>query len=74
LKIIQVIVKPNARVSRFEETKNGSWLALLKSPPVDGKANKELLALIAGHFSCPKSSITIKSGTAARFKLVRIDI
>jgi uncharacterized protein len=74
LKIIHVKVKPNAKVSRFEETKDGSWLALLKSPPVDGKANRELLGLIAGHYSCPKSSITIKSGAAGRLKLVQIDI
>ena len=43
MKIIQVKVKPNARVSVIEEADNGPWLAQLKSPPVDGKANKELV-------------------------------
>jgi hypothetical protein len=73
MKIIQVKVKPNARVSVLEEAGGGSWLAQLKSPPVDGKANKELIALIARHFGCTKSAVSIKSGASGRTKLVRID-
>jgi uncharacterized protein (TIGR00251 family) len=73
LKTIQVKVKPNARVSILEEVDSGAWLAHLKSPPVDGKANKELIVLIARHFGCPKSAVSIKSGVSGRIKLVRID-
>ena len=73
MKVIQVKVKPNARVSTLEEVENSPWLAQLKSPPVDGKANKELVALIARHFACPKSAVSIKSGASGRIKLVRID-
>ena len=73
MKIIQVKVKPNARVSAIEEAANGPWLAQLKSPPVDGKANKELMTLIARHFACPKSAVSIKSGASGRMKLVKID-
>ena len=73
MKIIQVRVKPNARVSAIEEAANGSWLAQLKSPPVDGKANKELMMLIARHFACPKSAVSIKSGASGRMKLVKVD-
>lgn len=73
MRIIQVKVKPNARVSALEETGNGPWLAQLKSPPVDGKANKELMTLIARHFGCPKSAVSIKSGASGRVKLVKID-
>ena len=73
MKIIQVKVKPNARVSTLEEAESGPWLAQLKSPPVDGKANKELVTLIARHFACPKSAVSIKSGASGRMKLVKID-
>ena len=48
--IIQVKVKPNSRASRLEQQEDGTWLAQLKSPPVDGKANDELVALVARHF------------------------
>jgi uncharacterized protein (TIGR00251 family) len=73
MKIIQVKVKPNARISTLEEGGDGPWLAQLKSPPVDGKANKELVTLIARHFACPKSAVSIKSGASGRMKLVKID-
>ena len=73
MKTIQIKVKPNARVSELEEMGDGSWLAKLKSPPVDGKANEELVALIARHFGCRKSEVSIKSGASGRMKLVQID-
>ena len=72
-KVIQVKVKPNARVSLREEQGPGVWLAHLKSPPIDGKANEELIALVARQFACRKSAVTIKSGASGRMKLVRIE-
>jgi uncharacterized protein len=40
---------------------------------LDGKANKELVALIARHFACPKSAVVIKSGKSGRMKWVNIN-
>ncbi len=71
--VIQVKVKPNSRASQFEQSEDGTWLAQLKSLPIDGKANKELIALIAKHFKCRKAAVSIKSGASGRTKLVRID-
>jgi uncharacterized protein len=48
-------------------------MAQLKAAPVDGKANEELIALIAKRFQCRKSAVTIKSGASGRMKLVRIE-
>ena len=71
---IQVKVKPNARTSRLEPPDDdGPWLAHLKSPPVDGKANKELITLVAKHFGCPRSAITITAGHKGRIKRIRIN-
>ena len=70
--IIQVKVKPGARASKFERLSDGTYAATLKSPPVDGKANAELVTLIARHFGVPKSSVTIKAGAGARLKLVSV--
>jgi hypothetical protein len=39
---------------------------------VDGRANAELVALVAEQFGCRKAQVTIKSGAGARLKLVRI--
>jgi uncharacterized protein len=70
---LQIKVRPNARVSQLEETESGVWLAQIKSPPVDGKANDELVALIARQFACPRSSVVIRGGASGRMKWVRID-
>jgi uncharacterized protein YggU (UPF0235/DUF167 family) len=71
--ILEIKVKPNARVSALEQTDGGTWLARLKAAPVEGKANEELIALVARHFDCRKSAVSIKAGASARTKLVRID-
>lgn len=71
--VIQVKVKPNARATSFAQADDGTWLAQLKSPPVDGKANAELIALVAAHFECRKSAVSIKSGASGRMKWVRIE-
>jgi uncharacterized protein (TIGR00251 family) len=73
MRTIQVKVKPNARVSELEAQPDGTWIARLKSPPVDGKANAELLVLIAEHFGVRKSAVSLKSGASARMKLIQID-
>jgi len=71
--MLQVKVKPGARVSSLHQDQDGSWRAQLKSPPVDGKANAELVALVADHFGCRKSAVVIKSGASGRMKLVKVE-
>jgi len=71
--VLLVKVKPNARASTLTQTADGAWLAQLKSPPVDGKANQELIALVADHFKCSKSAVSIRSGASGRTKLVRVE-
>jgi len=72
--MLQVKVKPNARVSALAPPADGDvWSASLKAPPVDGRANDELVALVAKHFDCPRSRVSIRSGASGRMKLVRIE-
>jgi uncharacterized protein len=70
---IHVRVKPNSRVAALDEQDDGTWLARIKSPPIDGKANAELIALIAQRFGLRKAQVSISSGAGARMKLVEID-
>jgi uncharacterized protein YggU (UPF0235/DUF167 family) len=48
-------------------------VARVKAQAIDGKANKELLVLVASHFRCVKAAVSIKSGASGRIKLVRIE-
>jgi len=66
-------VKPNSKQQKITEEGDGSLTIHLKSPPVDGKANEELIKLLAKKFDVPKSSITIKLGLSSRQKVVEID-
>ena len=69
-------MKANARVSELEPPLPGEtfWRALLKAAPIDGKANEELMRLIARHFNCQRASVSIRSGSSGRLKLVRIEL
>lgn len=71
--ILQIKVKPNARESVLAQNSDGSWQAGIKSPPIEGRANQELVALVARHFKLPKARVTIRSGTSARTKRGHID-
>lgn len=73
MRTIQIKVKPNARESLLELQADGTWLARVKAPPVDGKANAAVIELIAEHFGVRKAAVTIKSGASGRLKLVQID-
>jgi uncharacterized protein (TIGR00251 family) len=72
-RIIELKVKPGARVSQLTRQPDGSWLAQLKSPPVDGKANAELIALVAGEFGVRRAQVSIRAGASGRRKLVKIE-
>jgi uncharacterized protein (TIGR00251 family) len=54
------------------QSADGAWIARLKSPPVDGKANEELIALVAERFGVRKSDVTIKAGASGRMKLIKV--
>lgn len=73
MKILQVKVKPNAKQQQIQTLADGSLLVHLKSSPVDGKANAELIKLLANEFKVPKSSVHIKSGLSSKLKRVEID-
>jgi uncharacterized protein (TIGR00251 family) len=70
---LQVRVKPRARVSSIVQMADGTWVARLKAPPVDGKANEELITLVAERFRCRKAAVVIKAGATGRTKLVKVE-
>jgi uncharacterized protein (TIGR00251 family) len=70
---IRVKVIPRSRAASLELLPDGTWVARVKSPPIDGKANQELIALVAEHFRSSKALVSIKSGESGRMKLVRIE-
>jgi uncharacterized protein (TIGR00251 family) len=71
--LLRIKVKPNSKNPRIEEAAGGGLTVYLKSPPVDGRANEELIACLAARYRVPKARVRIKSGAASRNKLVEIE-
>jgi len=69
---LKIKVKPGSRVEELAEQADGTWLARVKAPPVDGKANAALIGLVAAHFGVRKAQVSIRSGASSRLKLVSI--
>lgn len=67
--IIRVKVISNAKRN---EVKKGykKFKVYLTAPPVDGKANRLLIKVLARYFDCKKSKLRIIKGEKARDKLI----
>jgi len=69
---INVKVITNAKVPELTKLKPLYYKAKLRSVPEKGKANAELIEMLAKHFECRKSEIKILSGHHSREKLLSI--
>ncbi len=69
--LLKVKVISNSKEKRIENKKD--YLEVrVNSPPIEGKANKEVIELISQYFKVPKSKIKIKKGLKSKIKLVEI--
>jgi uncharacterized protein (TIGR00251 family) len=72
-RIIQIKVKPSSRTSLLEQNEDGTWLAQIKSPPVDGKANAAVIETIAAALGIPRGRVHIVRGETGRRKTLRLE-
>lgn len=70
--VIDVRVQPRASRPGPAGLHGGRLRIRLSSPPVDGRANEELVALLADAFDVPRARINIEHGIAGRDKRVRV--
>ena len=69
---IDVRVSPKSSRSRITIDERDAIKVFLNSPPVDGKANEECIALFSRLLRVPKSSIFIKRGEKGKNKTLSI--
>lgn len=69
---ITVRVIPNASKSEIVGKELGVWKVRLAAPPVDGKANEELINFLAEEYGCAPSLITIVKGHSSKTKIVEL--
>lgn len=68
---IKVRVIPRAKKSKIE-TFNEGLKVYLNSPAAEGRANKELIDMLAKHYKARKCNVTIIKGHKQRNKLIQI--
>lgn len=64
-------VQPGASKNSISGYYGDSLKICLNAPPVDGKANEELIKFLSKTLDIPKSAILIMSGETSRSKLVK---
>ena len=69
---LDVRVQPRSSRRGVETCPDGTVKVHLHSPPADGRANRELVEILAEEFGVPKSRVSIKSGAASRNKRVLV--
>ncbi len=70
---VLVFCQPKAARSALVGTHGGALKVKVKAPPVEGKANRALLDLLAGVLAVPRGRLTLVSGEQSRNKRVRVD-
>ena len=69
---LQLHVQTRTRRDEFKGLLDNRLCLRIKTPPVDGKANQYLLALIAKEFNVSKSRTALIMGSQSRDKCVAI--
>lgn len=71
--IVGLRVSPRAAKTRVLGVHDGALKLSITAPPVDGAANKAIVAFFAKALSIPKQQVQIESGERGRSKRVRIE-
>ncbi len=71
--VLAVRVTPKSSQSKISGIIGEELKIMLNAPPVDGKANQELIKLLSKTCSIPKSHITLLSGETSRSKRLLIN-
>ncbi len=69
---VAVLVKPRSSRSEVIGVRDGVLEVRIAAPPVEGEANRELIATVARYFGLPKSSVSILAGASGRRKWVAL--
>jgi uncharacterized protein len=70
---LAVRLQPRAKREEIAGERAGALMVRVTAPPVDGKANAALCALVARRAGVPKSAVSVVRGASSRDKVVRVD-
>lgn len=70
---ISVQVQPNAKRDEIVGFHEGALKVKISAPPVEGKANKALIAFLSEVLGVRKSSIRVEKGATSKRKLIIVE-
>ena len=70
--VISVRAAPRSSRAGIDGMVDDALKVRIRSAPVDGKANKELIGVLAAAFGLPKSAITFKGGETSKTKRLHL--
>lgn len=71
---LRVVVKPNAKRSALRRKTEGGLEVALAAPPVEGRANEELVRLLAAELGLRKKEVVLVAGQRGRTKLIEVPL
>lgn len=66
--VVSLRAAPKSSRPGLEIASDGTLRARVKAAPVDGKANKEIVEVVADAFGVAKSSVSFKGGETSKTK------
>jgi uncharacterized protein len=70
---ITVTVSPGSARTELVGRHGEGWKARIAAPPERGRANAELVELLANALAVPRSSVRVVAGLAAKTKVVEVE-
>jgi uncharacterized protein len=70
---LAIRVQPRAKRTEVAGERGGAIVIRVNAPPVDGRANAAVCALIARRVGVPSSAVHVVRGLTGRDKVVRIE-
>ena len=70
--LVTIHVQPRASKNAFAGIHDGAVKLRITAPPVDGKANAQIIELLAKLFHVSKAAVTLASGPQSRRKRFRV--
>jgi uncharacterized protein (TIGR00251 family) len=71
--LLTLAVVPNARRTGADGMHDGCLRVRLAAPPLDGKANEQLIAWLAAELGLPRRALQLQRGASSRRKAVAIE-
>ncbi|MDA7920885.1 DUF167 domain-containing protein [Verrucomicrobiales bacterium] len=72
IEYLRVKVKPSSKRPGISELEDGILKVRVKAPPMEGKANAEVIKALAKHLGVKRSQLKIKTGSGSPLKRIVI--